>query len=42
MNQRNYLIIDACVLLNLIATGVIQEILNYNRSKFDDLYFGQK
>lgn len=27
MSQRNYLIIDACVLLNLIATGVIQEIL---------------
>jgi predicted nucleic acid-binding protein len=28
VNQRNYLIIDACVLLNLIATEVIQEILS--------------
>ena len=28
MNQKNYLIIDACVLLNLIATGIIQEILS--------------
>lgn len=27
MNQRNYLIIDACVLLNLIATGIIEKIL---------------
>ena len=27
MNQRNYLIIDACVLLNLIATEIIDEIL---------------
>jgi predicted nucleic acid-binding protein len=28
VNQRNYLIIDACVLINLIATGIIKEILN--------------
>lgn len=28
VNQRDYLIIDACILLNLIATGVIQEILS--------------
>ena len=27
MNQRNYLIIDACVLLNLIATGIIDKSL---------------
>lgn len=27
MNLKNYLIIDACVLLNLIATDVIKEIL---------------
>lgn len=27
-NQRDYLIIDACVLLNIIATGIVQEILN--------------
>ena len=27
MNQRNYLILDACVLLNLIATGIIKDIL---------------
>lgn len=28
MNQKDYLIIDACVLLNLIATGIIEDILN--------------
>ncbi len=28
VNQRDYLIIDACVLLNLIATGMIQEIMS--------------
>jgi predicted nucleic acid-binding protein len=28
VNQRYYLIIDACVLLNLIATEMIQEILS--------------
>jgi predicted nucleic acid-binding protein len=28
VNQKNYLIIDACVLLNLIATGIMQEILS--------------
>ncbi len=28
MNQRNYLIIDACVILNLIATGMIEQILS--------------
>lgn len=27
-NQREYLIIDACVLLNLFATGIVQEILS--------------
>jgi predicted nucleic acid-binding protein len=27
-NQREYLILDTCALLNLIATGVIQEILS--------------
>lgn len=27
VNQRDYLIIDACVLLNLFATGIVQEIL---------------
>jgi predicted nucleic acid-binding protein len=26
-NQRDYLIIDACVLINLIATGLLKEIL---------------
>ena len=26
--QRNYLIIDACVLLNLIATGIVEKILS--------------
>ena len=28
VNQREYLILDTCALLNLIATGVIQEILS--------------
>lgn len=28
VNQRDYLIIDACILLNLIATGRIREILS--------------
>lgn len=28
VNQRDYLIIDACILLNLIATGMIREILS--------------
>lgn len=27
-NQREYLIIDACVLINLIATGLLKEILS--------------
>lgn len=27
INQRDYLILNACVLLNLIATGIIQDIL---------------
>lgn len=27
INQRDYLILDACVLLNLKATGIIQDIL---------------
>lgn len=28
MKQRNYIILDACVLLNLLATGILEEILS--------------